>query len=579
MAHLYKKHLNGRTYWYIRETQRVGRKVRVKWQYYLGTPETIVERLERAKAAERPLRVAASSYGAVFVAHVLEQRLDTIGLIDSIVPRDPREVGPSVGEYFFYAWANRLIDPKSKRGLETWYRQTAIEQLRTVDLSALTSQRYWEKWERVSSDAIEKIGQAFFKKVWEGQALPPECVMFDTTNYYTYMASERPSSLAQRGHNKAGKHHLRQIGVALLVDRQSELALHYREYAGNTHDSKVFHEVVDEMFGTLCGFNQTKQRLTVVFDKGMNSEENIAAFDSNPRVHFITNYSPYFAEDLASVPLASFSPLALRRNEELEARESADDRMLAYRAKRVLWGQERTVVVTYNPVTARKQGYAFERKLLTLRTALLEFRSNYRNALPHWRKSDDITRRYERLCAELHIGVQYYRLEFGDRRCAPEMSFRKDDYQVQKAAALHGRNIIVTDNHDWSTEDIVQLSLDRYVVEKQFRASKSRDHVNLNPFFHWTDSKIRCHILSCVIALTALRLFELELERHNVRTDNGEHSARAVLEQMHALHSVILWHHQRSKPTIQIEEPNRLQKAALKALGFDFQDGSVLQLQ
>ena len=213
MPHLHKKTFNGRTYWYLRETERVGKKVRVKWQKYLGTPQTMMERLERNAANNEPLHISAESFGAVFVAHMLETRLDTIGIINAIVPREAREVGPSIGEYFFYAWANRLIAPKSKRALEEWYRKTAIEQLRPVDLSALSSQRYWEKWERVSANAVEKIGEAFFKKVWATQNLPPECVLFDTTNYFTYMASDTVSELAQRGHNKAGKHQLRQIGV------------------------------------------------------------------------------------------------------------------------------------------------------------------------------------------------------------------------------------------------------------------------------------------------------------------------------------------------------------------------------
>ena len=61
--------------------------------------------------------------------------------------------------------------------------------------------------------------------------------LFDTSNYYTYMASDTLSELAQRGHNKASKHHLRQVGVGLLADRVKRLPLYYREYEGNTHDS------------------------------------------------------------------------------------------------------------------------------------------------------------------------------------------------------------------------------------------------------------------------------------------------------------------------------------------------------
>ena len=49
MPHMYKKTFKGRTYWYVRETRRVGRKVQVKWQKYLSTAETILSRLEEAE--------------------------------------------------------------------------------------------------------------------------------------------------------------------------------------------------------------------------------------------------------------------------------------------------------------------------------------------------------------------------------------------------------------------------------------------------------------------------------------------------------------------------------------------------
>ena len=121
MPHLYKKTFKGRTYWYLREVHRVHGKVKVKWQKYLGTPETILARLEEAKALGRPAKLRTESFGAIFLAHVLEEELDTIGIVDSVIPRGVNETGPTVGEYFFYAWANRMIDPRSKRSLKDWY--------------------------------------------------------------------------------------------------------------------------------------------------------------------------------------------------------------------------------------------------------------------------------------------------------------------------------------------------------------------------------------------------------------------------------------------------------------------------
>lgn len=575
MAHLHKKIKKGRPYYYIREIQRVDGKPKVVSQVYLGSVEAIARRFREAEAARRPLRLQSRAFGAVFVLHEFEKTLDTIGMIDRVVRPARREKGPSVGEYFFYAWVNRLIAPKSKRALAAWYRHTAIQEIRPVPLKELTSQRYWEKWDRVSEEDVERIGREFFARVWELQPLPPECLLFDTTNYYTFMSSHTRSELCVRGHNKAGKHHLRQLGLALLVDRDTHLPLYYRTYEGQVHDSKLFRRVIDDMFGVMCGFNQTKQRLTVVFDKGMNSEEAIHGLDDQSRLHFITTYSTYFAEELAATDPRKFAPLDIEKNRDLLTKDQPGERMLAYRTRTELWGQERTVVVTYNPRTARKHRYTLQRKLERLRETLLEFRRNYREARPYWRDPRAIEERYLRACEKLHIGSQYYRLEFGDRRRAPEMSFSKDHYQLAKADALFGKNITVTDNHDWTTEEIVQLSLDRYGIEKQFRASKSSDHVRVNPFFHWTDSKIRCQLLTCVIALAVLRLLELKVAGTAHRTERL--SGRQIIEEMSQLDSIWIWHAGKREPERVLETPTETQAEVLRAFGHVISRGGVLQ--
>jgi hypothetical protein len=412
---------------------------------------------------------------------------------------------------------------------------------------------------------VEEIGRRFLRRLWGHRTESPESVLFDTTNYYTYMATKTKSALALRGHNKAGKHHLRQVGVGLLVDRQSELPLYYTLYPGNLHDSKLFHQVMDELFGVMVGLAEGQRELTVVFDKGMNAEENLAFIDAQQQIHFITTYSPYFVEDLATLDPKHFVLVEVPKNTRLRAKGREMDQLLAYRSTRDLWGRKRTVVVTFNPLTQRKKLYDFERKMAALRVELLEYRRKYREKEPHWRTPKEIVSRYGRLCDSLHIGQRFYRLSF-----TPDaMSIRKDLSEIAHAKAMMGKNIIVTDNHGWSTDQIVLASLDRYRIEKQFRASKAPCHIRINPMFHWTDSKIRCHLLSCVMALAALRLLEL-------RVGVGL-SGKTILEEMHSLHSVVSWRPRRRTPQVRVDDPNPLQEQILGALGYAAKDGWVLQ--
>ena len=108
--------------------------------------------------------------------------------------------------------------------------------------------------------------------------------------------------------------------------------------------------------------NACPKDLTVVFDKGMNSEGNIEAIDGMPGVHFITSYSPHYAEEYLKVKLSEFSPVDTPKNRELERRGKEDDRILALRTSGEFWGKARTVILTYNPLTATKQRYGFEKK-------------------------------------------------------------------------------------------------------------------------------------------------------------------------------------------------------------------------
>ena len=189
----------------------------------------------------------------------------------------------------------------------------------------------------------------------------------------------------------------------------------------------------------------------------------------------------------------------------------AEECLLVYRTKGEYWGKERAVVITYNPATARKQRYAFDSKLEAMRQELLSMRTKVREQAPQWRKPDVIRERYLRLCERLHMPSQAYELKFEKSGEALSMSFRKDVPFVSHKQAMFGKNIIITDNTDWTTGDIVEASLDRWQVESRFRSSKDEDLVGTRPLRHWTDSKIRCHLFTCVVAMTYLRRIEVKM--------------------------------------------------------------------
>jgi transposase len=396
--------------------------------------------------------------------------------------------------------------------------------------------------------------------------------LFDTTNYYTYMASHTESDLAMRGKNKAGRHHLRQIGLGLLVARDSRLPLYYSVYPGNIHDSKHFEAIMDEMFGVVCGLNKTKERLTVVVDKGMNSEDNYAWIDEHSRIHFITTYSTYFAQDLAATPVDRFEPVDTPENKRLIAEGKAEECLLAYRTKGEYWGKERAVIVTYNPSSHRKQEYTFNDKLEAIRQELLSMRAKIRDRAPHWRDEDAVKQRYLRLCLRMHMPHELYELTFVQSEAGLSMNFRKNAYLVGRKQAMFGKSIVITDNTDWTTSDIVQANLERWQVEDRFRLSKDDELVGVSPVRHWTDSKIRCHLFTCVVAMTYLRRIELKLAASGVKRTVAD-----VMEDMRKLHQILSMKKGERKPGRRLETPSKTQAEVLSAFGHRVDAGGVLQ--
>lgn len=570
MAHFHVKKKKGRPYLYVREIARVGGKPKVVSQIYIGSPARVAALASGQE--QEDLRLKVEEFGALWVAQQMDQDIDLASIVDGVVQPGKRETGPSVGEYFLYAVWNRMIEAVSKRQLPGWYGRTAIQQIRPVAITELTSQRYWDKCDRVSEEDMEEISRRFFSRICEVEAPAADCLLFDTTNYYTFMAGQTESELAIRGHNKAGRHQLRQIGLGLLVARGSQLPLHYKTYPGNLHDSRLFAEMMEEMFGFVCGLERTKERLTVVVDKGMNSEDNFAWLDDHARMHFVTTYSTYYAEELAATALEWFEPVDTEKNQRLILDGQPEECLLAFRSRGEFWGKERTVVVTYNPATARKQIFTLGRKLDEVRDELLLMRAKVRAGQAHWRDSDVIWERYLRLCEGLHIRSDIYDLEFTESKDGLAMSFRRNAYCFEQQRVRAGKTIIITDNTDWTTNEIVKASLDRWQVEDAFRRSKDEDLVGAQPVRHWTDSKIRCHFFTCVAALTYLRRLELRLSGAGV-----DRSAADVMKDMRHLHSVLMLPARARKPRRRLETPTKTQTEVLSAFGYRVTKGGVLQ--
>lgn len=89
---------------------------------------------------------------------------------------------------------------------------------------------------------------------------------------------------------------------------------------------------------------------------------------------------------------------------------------------------------------------------------------------------------------------------------------------------------------------------------------------------HWTDSKIRCHLFTCVAAMTYLRRLELMLSSAGI-----DRTAEDVMDDMQHLHSVLTLIKGAGRPDRRLETPTKTQSEVLSALGYGIDGSGVLQ--
>ena len=79
-----------------------------------------------------------------------------------------------------------------------------------------------------------------------------------------------------------------------------------------------------------------------------------------------------------------------------------------------------------------------------------------------------------------------------------------------------GKNIIITDNAHWTTEEIIVSYRSQYIIEDVFKQMKDRKTGSWWPMFHWTDQMIRVHALYCSITLLIRALMMKKIQKAGI---------------------------------------------------------------
>jgi transposase len=544
MVSLTKKTIRGKPYYYARECKRIDGKPKIVWQQYLGKAEDIVTAMTQGQGVAEPEHALVSDFGAVAALYDLAQRLKLAEHIDAHVPKRGR--GPSVGTYLLVAIINRCVAPCSKAGIGEWFQNTALRRLIGIEARQLSSQRFWDNMDRVSSGAIQAIERDVVRAMVRSFKVDLKQVLFDGTNFFTFIDTfNERNKLAQRGKSKEGRTALRIVGLALLVSADGHIPLLHRTYPGNQADAPTFRSLTDALIERYRELTEGAEHVTLVFDKGNNAKDNLHSIDQSP-YHFIGSLVPTQHPKLLAIPSKRFHSLESEGLPEVSV----------YRSTREVFGVQRTVLVTYNENLFIAQSRTLLREIAKRQSNLRELQQQLRR----WHRGEvrggraptvtGVTRKVEGWLKARHM-KELFDVTVEEYDGLAWMTYRFNHQAwTRLQRTLLGKTLLFTDNDDWSDAEIVRGYRAQHHVENGFRCMKDPHHICLRPQHHWTDQKIEVHVFCCVLALMLCSLLRRELQHQGI-----DLSIPALLEELEKIREVGVVYppqDQRRSPTIKM---------------------------
>lgn len=523
MPSLITKWKKGRPYLYWVRSAWVNGHSRIVEQIYLGPQERVMEQI-RAQFTSAPLpeampalrTVQPREFGASALFYSLAQELGLIELINAHVPPAPpgRRTTLSVGHYLVLAALNRATWPKSKRAFAEWYQGTVLARVMPASAAELSSQRFWDHMDVFEAEHFTPIQRELLTKICERFPLGEHFLVYDTTNYYTFIHTfnSRPR-LPQRGRNKQKRSDLRQISLALVVDEERGLPLYYRCYEGHTPDVGALGASLTGMLQQFLP-PQAPARLTVILDKGNVSQANLQAL-TQAQFSFIAAIPAGWVPRLYQVPLKEYQPLTL----------TSGKRLKVYSQSRKRLGEiEGTLLLSFSPHFYRLQVRTLDRLQQKAEQKLHTLRATLQEAVKHHRPRTERAVRREMARLVRHDRLQDFfspTLET-HQGAVYDLSWQWDARKKRQIKHRYfGKTVLFTDRRELEARRIVEAYRSQALVEEMFRISKSRRPGLWWPAYHWTDRKLSVHALYCFVALLLIRMVLLRLHARNLAIGVG----------------------------------------------------------
>jgi transposase len=458
-----------------------------------------------------PSRVTTEQHreaGPIHVGYQFWQRLSLDRILhDCGLPETVRQLACAMV-------LNRLIAPASEHAMPDWMRRTALVDILDVDFEGIDDDRLYRVLDRLYPHRAT-IEAALVQRERSLFNLDTTVYLYDLTSTY-FEGQCRRNDKAKLGHSRDKRPDCKQVVVGLVVNRDG-FPITHEVFAGNTRD----HTTLPTMLDRLAEHAGLKEGATVVVDRGMAYDENIAELKKRKLHYVVASRQPERDRWLADFEdTEGFTPV-LREPSPLNPGQKKSSIEVKTQT-----ADQQTYVLCRS-----EQRIAKDRAIRTKQEARLRAdidKLAKRIADGKLVKAAKINQAIGRLKERYPRVARYYRFSYDEPNRTLSAEFDADKHL--HAERLDGCYLLKTSREDLSGDELWRIYILLTRAENAFRDMKSP--LAERPIWHHLERRTDTHIFLCVLAYHLLISIEKTL------LDKGVHTSWATVRDILKTHQI-----------------------------------------
>ena len=477
-----------------------------------------------------------SQFGNCFVGLELWRRLGLDRFYEQLLDAEAADV----------AWSrvaavlaiNRLCAPGSELSIaQRWYRDTALDDLLGIEQEKINDTRLYRCLDRLLPHKKE-LERHLKQRYGELFGAEFDVLLYDLTSSYVEGGADR-NPMMQRGYSRDHRPDCKQLIIALIVNVEG-FAFSYEIFDGNRRDVTTLEAIlrlVERKYG--------KARRVWVFDRGIVSEENLAALRKRGAQYLVGTVRKKLKE---------FERELLEGGWE-QVRPEVEVKLVSTPA-----GEE-TYVLCRTAARKEKEKAIRSRFSTRMETALNKLKK--RVAEQRLQDRNKIERQIGRIQARHPQVADLYQMEV-----VPSAGGLRLEWTVLKERHIwqqlrEGAYLLRTNLSGESAGELWKKYIQLTEAEAAFRTLKSE--LSIRPIFHQLERRVKAHVLVAFLGYALWVTLKHFLRRKNLKTSPAQ--ALSTLSGLRSADIVLPTTDRREIRLRRITTPTQEQQTLLAHLG------------